>query len=89
MPGGKLTKADAEAFWSCADRNGDGELTIGELRRGVAGYCKAQGKPCPDNSKIIVSLSQQWFCSKLFSLFPSSPNISISYYRDQTWFSMH
>ena len=51
----KLTKADAEAFWKCADKNGDGELTPGELRRAVARYCEAQGKPCPDDKNIIVS----------------------------------
>ena len=60
----KLTKDDAEAFWAFADRDGNGVLEVGELRRGVAGYCQAQGKPCPDDRCIVVSFFVLCYTSK-------------------------
>lgn len=50
---GKLKLAEAEEFWKCADENGDGSLTVVELRHAVVKYCRAKGRPAPDNNCII------------------------------------
>ena len=52
---GKLKLAEAEEFWKCADENGDGSLTVVELRHAVVKYCRAKGRPAPDNNCVIVS----------------------------------
>lgn len=49
---GKLKLADAEEFWQCADEDGNGILSIVELRHAVIKYAKSKGQPVPCQNAI-------------------------------------
>ena len=52
---GKLKLADAEEFWQCADEDGNGILSIVELRHAVIKYAKSKGQPIPCQNAIKVN----------------------------------
>ena len=49
-----LTLQEAEEFWCLADKNGDGELSIHELKAALKTYIQRSKGCMPDDKTIVV-----------------------------------